>query len=223
MAIKKDEASVRVTIPAPDMRLAQFRFIGSEPLACCRFGAKARDRMIMDQKAGRSAKSKKILDPKDFEALFREAQYRSDEGWCGIHAACLRCAAISACRIVGFKMTLAKLGLFVLADGRDREDGTPLLRVYGPEPDMWIGVVRNANGMPDMRPRPRWKAGQWELRPRIRYDAGMFSVSDVSNLMLRVGLQVGIGEGRPDSRNSAGLGYGLFDIAGAEGTLEQAA
>jgi len=223
MAIKKDEASVRVTIPAPDMREAQFRFVGSEPLACCRFGAKARAKMIADQQAGRTAKSKIIRDPKDFEALFREAQYRSDEGWCGIHAACLRCAAISACRIVGFKMTLAKLGLFVIADGCDGLDGTPLLRVYGPEPDLWISPVRNANGDIDLRPRPRWKAGQWELRPRIRYDAGMFTITDLSHLMLRVGLQVGIGEGRPDSRNSAGLGYGLFDIVGAEGSLEQAA
>jgi hypothetical protein len=35
----------------------------------------------------------------------------------------------------------------------------------------------------------------------------------VTNLMQRVGLQVGIGEGRPDSRESAGLGWGTFAIA----------
>jgi hypothetical protein len=28
----------------------------------------------------------------------------------------------------------------------------------------------------------------------------------------RVGQQVGICEGRPDSKNSAGMGWGLFDI-----------
>jgi hypothetical protein len=27
-----------------------------------------------------------------------------------------------------------------------------------------------------------------------------------------VGRQVGIGEGRPDSRNSCGMGWGLFEI-----------
>ena len=29
---------------------------------------------------------------------------------------------------------------------------------------------------------------------------------------MRAGLQVGVGEGRPDSRRSAGLGYGQFDV-----------
>jgi hypothetical protein len=47
---------------------------------------------------------------------------------------------------------------------------------------------------------------------RIRYDAGMFTSDAMVNLISRVGLQVGIGEGRPDSKNSAGLGYGLFEI-----------
>ena len=36
--------------------------------------------------------------------------------------------------------------------------------------------------------------------------------TDVTNLMQRVGMQVGIGEGRPDSRDSAGLGWGTFRL-----------
>src|SRR5215831_9219915 len=125
MATKKKETeeSVRVVIPKPDMQIATFRLHGSEPLAVCRFGAKARDKMMAEQREGKRAKSKVVRDPKDFEGLFAEAQYRSEEGWCGLHAACIRCASISACRIVGFKMTLAKLGLFVIADGYDRDDG----------------------------------------------------------------------------------------------------
>jgi len=31
-----------------------------------------------------------------------------------------------------------------------------------------------------------------------------------------VGLQVGIGEGRPDSKNSAGMGWGMFTIEDKE-------
>jgi len=34
----------------------------------------------------------------------------------------------------------------------------------------------------------------------------------LTNLLARAGLQVGIGEGRPDSKNSAGMGWGLFQI-----------
>jgi len=44
----------------------------------------------------------------------------------------------------------------------------------------------------------------------VNFDADQFTVQDVTNLMQRVGMQVGIGEGRPDSRDSAGLGWGTF-------------
>ena len=40
----------------------------------------------------------------------------------------------------------------------------------------------------------------------------MLSDADIVNLISRVGMQVGIGEGRPDSKQSAGLGFGLFEI-----------
>ena len=40
----------------------------------------------------------------------------------------------------------------------------------------------------------------------------MLTHADVVNLIARVGIQVGIGEGRPDSKMSAGLGYGLFEL-----------
>jgi hypothetical protein len=40
----------------------------------------------------------------------------------------------------------------------------------------------------------------------------MLTADDVTNLINRVGLQVGIGEGRPDSKDSAGIGLGLFEI-----------
>ena len=54
---------------------------------------------------------------------------------------------------------------------------------------------------------------EWSASLRIRYDAGMLTADDVVNLIARVGLQVGVGEGRPDSKQSAGLGFGLFEIA----------
>lgn len=212
VAKAKAEKTTRVMITAPDLRTIQFILPGTSHLCVCRFGAKAMTEMMETQAAGSTAKSKKIRKPKDFKGLFQEAQYRSKEGWCGVHAACIRCAAISACRLVGYKMTLAKLSIFTVADGYDKDDGTPLIRIYGPQPEMWVAPVRNANGDIDLRPRPRWKPGEWELRPRIKYDADQFTVTDISNLIMRVGMQVGICEGRPDSRKSAGLEYGLFSL-----------
>jgi hypothetical protein len=37
-------------------------------------------------------------------------------------------------------------------------------------------------------------------------------MADVLNLVSRCGMQVGIGAGRPDSKASAGCGFGLFQV-----------
>ena len=52
----------------------------------------------------------------------------------------------------------------------------------------------------------------WKAKIRIRFDADQFSTQDITNLLARAGEQVGIGEGRPDSKNSAGMGWGCFRI-----------
>ena len=73
-------------------------------------------------------------------------------------------------------------------------------------------AVRNESGVCDLRPRPMWRKG-WEAVVRVRFDGDQFTLIDVANLLLRAGMQVGIGEGRPDSRNSCGMGWGLFRLA----------
>jgi hypothetical protein len=107
-------------------------------------------------------------------------------------------------------MTHAKLAFMVLSDGLDRVDSAPLVKLTEGVAEEWIAPTRNATGVIDLRARPMYKT--WAASLRIQYDAGMLSDADVTNLIARVGLQVGIGEGRPDSKMSAGLGYGLFKI-----------
>jgi hypothetical protein len=46
----------------------------------------------------------------------------------------------------------------------------------------------------------------------VTFDEDQFSVKDVSNLLARAGYQVGVGEGRPNSKASYGQGWGLFRI-----------
>ena len=108
-------------------------------------------------------------------------------------------------------MTLAKLAVSVIADGFDQVDGVPLVRITKGTPEYTEMPVRNETGVIDLRARPMWRPG-WEAVVRIQFDEDQFSTEDVSNLMLRVGLQVGICEGRPDSKKSAGMGWGLFDL-----------
>ncbi len=203
-------ATETIQITAPDMQTRLFKIQGTAPLCINRFSAKAVEAMAAAQKEGGAAKSKRKRDPKDFAACFENAKHVSSDGWNGIAASAFRNAMISACRTVGFKMTHAKLAVFVVADGYDKIDNTPLVRIIGPDPEAWQAPARNANGGMDIRVRPLWK--EWSAVVKIRWDNGLFSTTDITNLLSRVGLQVGIGEGRPDSRDSAGLGFGTFEI-----------
>lgn len=206
-----------VTIKAPTMGSAVFRIIGTAPYVQNAFPAKAREMMKAKQAAGSQAKKGAKRDPKDFDLCYQQAQHISREGWGGIPASGLRAGLISACRLVDFKMTRAKLSLFVVADGFDRLDGTPLVKITKGKPHYVEHAVRNDSGVADIRPRPMWDEG-WEADLKLTWDADQFSTQDVANLLMRVGLQVGVGEGRYDSKNSAGMGgWGTFIIGNGKG------
>lgn len=196
-------------IKAPNLVITTFQIVGTAPYVQHRFSAKAMNQIIATQMAGSQAKGKKVREPKDFDEVYKNAMHVSREGWAGIPAGAFRNGMISACRTVGYKMTHAKLAAFVLADGFDEVDGTPLVRLYG-QPHRHTGYARNDNGSVDIRVRPMWD--EWHAFVRVRHDSDMFSAADITNLMVRVGMQVGIGEGRPDSKNSAGMGWGTFDL-----------
>lgn len=226
MAIKKDKVLERtkdkvfkkpeeanqqenreVQITAPNFRVAEFKIKGTTPYVQLRFFKKGEIQIAHEQ--GGVSKSKKKREARDFKNEYEQAKHVSEEGWVGIPAASFRNAMISACRIVSFKMTLAKLSVFADADGLDREEGTPLIKIKG-TPEMVIHHVRNQTGVVDLRSRAMWR--EWSATVRIKFDADLFSLQDVTNLMCRVGQQVGIGEGRPDGKTSAGMGWGLFEV-----------
>ena len=205
-----------VIIPAPKLGTGAFTIVGTAPYVQCAFPAKAREMMKAKQMAGSQAKKGAKRDAKDFDLCYQQAQHVSREGWNGIPASGFRAGLISACRLVDFKMTRAKLSLFVVADGFDNLDGTPLVKITKGKPHYVEHAVRNATGVADIRARPMWDEG-WEAVLRLTWDADQFSTQDVANLLMRVGLQVGVGEGRPDSPNSAGMGWGTFAIGNGKG------
>lgn len=218
MAKEKVE-SKSVQIAAPNLRVATFHIQGTAPLVIHRFSTKTKEQMKQKMEEGKSSGSKKNREAQDFDKKFNEARYVSKEGWDGFHAASVRNAMISACRLVNFKMTLAKLSIFVLADGWDKtEPQIPLIRILG-KPVKQEDMARVETGQPYVTVRAAYH--DWSARVRIRWDADQFSLADISNLLSRVGAQVGIGEGRPDSKNSAGMGWGLFELA--ESSKEAAA
>lgn len=204
-----DGGPLKVT--APRIETVTFEIVGTAPYVQSKFSQKALEIMRKTQEAGSTAKKGSHKEPKDFKALFEGAIHYSEAGWAGIPANGIRAALVSACRTVGFKMTLAKLSVFVEADGFDATEGTPLVKITKGTPRHVEHAVRIQNTT-DIRVRALWKKG-WRACPRIRFDRDQFTRDDVANLLLRVGMQVGLGEGRPDSRSSAGMGWGTFVLA----------
>ena len=208
---KKEEAAI---ISPPKFREAIFRIRGTTPLIINAMSGRIIEQMIEDQRRGGVTRRKRL--PKDFEALYKEAMHTAVEGWTGFNASAIRNAVISACRTSGYPMTRAKLSIHVVADGYDKTTGEPLVRIIKGKPKMSIMPVKNTTGVVDLRSRPRWEPG-WEADIQLRWDDDQFRLQDVVNLLMRAGMQVGIGAGRPDSKQSAGMGFGLFEIINTEG------
>jgi hypothetical protein len=204
-------ATSEVTISPPRLNTAVFKINGISPYMQARFSQKAANKIREQQEAG-SPKGKKERKPRDFTEEYEGAKYISEQGWNGMPAGAFRTAMIDCCRLVNFKMTFAKLAVFIEADGFDKLDGTPLVKING-EPTMSIEGVRNATGVLDLRARPQWR--EWSADLRVRFDEDQFSLADVTNLLSRVGLQCGVGECRPNSRDSTGKGFGLFKLQAA--------
>lgn len=202
-------SSARVTISAPKIKAAKFKLIGSAPYMQARFAEKSINKMREAHEAGSTARNKKTREARNFEADCEAAKHISTEGWIGIPAGAFRTACIDVCRLVGFKMTLAKLSIFIEPDGFDKVDGTPLVKISG-TPETNISGVRNATGVMDLRARPMWR--DWSVDLTVKYDEDQFTLADVTNLLMRVGMQCGVGEGRPNSRMSTGVGFGTFTV-----------
>lgn len=220
MAASPQTKSVSVTIKPPNMQRATFEIIGTAPLVVHRFSAKTKLQMKTKMEIGSAAGNRKNREPKDTDETYQEARYISKAGWDGFNAAGMRNALISACRVASFKMTIAKLSIFVEADGYDaKEPQIPLVRILA-EPQKQEDMARVETGQPYVTVRAAYH--DWRANVTIRWDGDQFTISDVTNLISRVGEQVGLCEGRPDSKNSAGMGWGLFRVA-KTGELKKAA
>lgn len=202
------QTSVQIT--PPNIQTAVFKIIGTAPLVIHRFSQKSKNIIAGTMAQGSTSAKGKKREPLDFEATYNGARYISPAGWDGFNVASVRCALISACRLVGFKMTIAKLSLFVEADGRDKsEPEFGLIRIYGKARRL-ESIARVETGQAYITIRPCYD--DWSAKIRVRFDADQFTLQDVTNLLSRVGEQVGLGEGRPDSKDSCGMGWGTFRI-----------
>lgn len=210
---------IKLQITPPNFKLAHFEISGQTAYVQHRFSEKTAREIEKKQKAGdQAAATRKKKTPKQFHQLWLDAQYISTEGWNGIPSSAFRNAMISACRLTGMTMVLAKQVIFIVAEGNDRKDGTPLTRIYGKVTEPNPMPVRIGTTM-DLVCRPTWP--QWTAKPLIRWDDDFLSLHDVANLLQRAGQQVGIGEGRHASKSSNGVGWGEFTVDMLSATTSQ--
>ena len=208
-----------VTITAPNFKTVEIIIRGTSPYVQNAFSKKAREIMRAKQAEGSTAASKgKKREAKDFDAAFKDAQHRSTQSWPGIPASAIKNALVDSCVVVGYHKTKAKKAIFVEADGFDAVEGTPLIKLYsdGKAKKLTYGtpkhvehMVKLPNGTADIRVRAMYD--NWQAKVRVRFDADMFKPADIANLMMRAGMQVGIGEGRADSPSGCGMGWGHFE------------
>jgi len=199
------------TIKRLNEKTASFILMGTTVYVQNKFSSKARQQLHDAHAAGSTAKSKNKKEVKDFQAMYEASIHRDEDGRTGIPVIALRRAIIRACKLAGYVMADAKVGIFVEPDGFDPDDFQSLFHFTKGEPEYFESMVRVGQNKPDIHPRGLWRPG-WEAVARIRFDGDAYTLNDIGNLLYRAGKQVGIGEGRPDSRFSAGMGWGLFDI-----------
>ena len=195
--MKKSTSDQLISIKAFDIREAQFLIVGTAPLVIHNFSQKSRLKMRDTMEQDQTAKKKKVREARGYAQEFNDAKHFSGAGWEGFAAPGLRRALIDACRTAGMVMTQAKMTVFVHADGFDKIDGMPLVRIFGAARHV-EHMVRLESGVADLRVRPMYD--EWYAVARLQYDAGQIAVEDVANLLARAGAQVGLGEGRPFSR-----------------------
>lgn len=211
MAKKPASDGMTVIQPANIVRTT-IEVVGMAPFVQNKFPQKARQ-MMMRTMAASPADRKKIKSERgarDYDADFIGAQHIAEKGWNGIPCVAFRAAMIDACRTTGIPMTVAKMSVFIIADGIDKDDGTSLVKIIGDKPEKIESLVKNETGVADIRIRPMWR--KWGAKVQIEFDADMISAESVVNLLDRAGRQVGIGEGRNFSKKSVGQGWGSFVV-----------
>ncbi len=219
-ATKAAKQARQLVIQAPNMETVILHIRGTTPYVQNKFSGRIQQEIADKQAEGsKLAKAGKAKKPKDFKRLYKECQHiEREKGWNGIPAKAFRDAMIDACRLVDFKMVMAKITIWVEAEGYSHEN-TGLVRIRKSKPEFFKTAVRNTGGGMDIRARAMFAVG-WECTVKVRFNADVFQAEDIANLMMHAGLCVGVGDGRDLSKKSNGMGWGNWMLLSREGAAK---
>lgn len=218
--MKKTEVEAVASVPKRNMLVKSanqqqmgIKIRGTSPMVMGAMGpiamGKLRDGLTKPKVGGK----KPVRPPVDFNAEFNDCRHISRQGWDGIPCSSFRGGLIRACKLVEMQMTMAKISMFVCRDGIDRYSAQDLVQITKGTPTPFEAIVTLNDGSTTIKCRPMWEEG-WESVVRVRWDADQFNDSDITNLMIRVGSQIGIMCGRSNSVDSPGMGWGEFEVTG---------
>lgn len=212
--VKINEVKLNINISAPNFKTAHYTIIGDSPYVQNRFNEKTIHSMKLVQQMNKDEKKEfsktKFDGGKNFQEMYELSKHIATAGWCGIPVGGLRKAMVTACSIIASRQKEIKQAVFIQADGFDRIENTPLIKITKGKPHYCEHMVRLADKSPDIHARAMWDPG-WEANVRIKYDADITNDKEVTILLMRAGIQVGIGEGRPYSNSGQGyMGWGTF-------------
>lgn len=184
-----------IEIPHIDAETLIVPILGTSPLLIHRFSEKAK-RQMLDAMQGR----KTPKQPKDPEAEYEAAFYRTHDGRYGMPVIAFKSATTGAARFfAGITMTLLRQVMFFR--GEVGVDGQQLAIIDG-EPKMREDVVRVGNGGTDLRYRPEFS--DWRTELRVTYVTSQLSQASVLSLIDAGGMGLGVGEWRPEKKGDMG-------------------
>lgn len=200
-----------VKIPKPVIHHLKVRIRGVTPLIICRMSTKAQNAIRESGQAGSGKGKGKSSAPRDTpQQQCDDARHISSAGWDGIHTGSFRGAIIEAARnIRGLTMTSLKQAIFIRADGFGKDQGEPLVRIYGKH-ELFSNICRTSTGQPIPRYRPIYR--EWECVLTLEVNGHLLDVQSVINLISYAGQFSGIGEWRPTSKMSLTGEHGRFEV-----------
>ena len=205
----KTASKQAVSILDPNWQRLRVPVKGVSPgLMTHRWSEKAR-KMIADGQAG--PKVKKAKEARDPEAEFLGAIYHFKPGRYsdtteltrltkatryGFPANAFKKAMVRACKVVdGVAMADARICFFVVGDSGD------LVEIKTDElPTMQTDSVRIGMGKTTLAYRPLFT--DWTATLTVEFDGDVFQPDDIINLIKKAGIQVGVGERRPEKEGN---------------------
>jgi len=197
-----------IIISAPQTQVSEFNIEGTSTLVSNRFSAEVAEQLKSDMANNvTKAAKRERRKARDFAAEATASLYQSPEGWYGMPANAFKSALVRAGQLCGVEMTILKQCLFVRPDGNDAaESHIQLVRIFG-EPTAFQ-IPTRTKGVVNISSAGRFET--WSALLRIEHEPAFISVQSVTHLVMRAGINIGIGRGRPFSSTSVGMGWGTF-------------